>query len=255
MNYQKKINVGKDFHHDSASLQVSGEAIYIDDMIKNSELMHASLVTSDIACGTILKIDISKLKELPFKTYFITANDIPGKNDVGPIFSGEPILAEKEISYYGQPIGVVVADSFQKAKYASKLVKVKTKKNNKPILNVNDAFKKKSFLAKPQVIENGDADKSIKNSSNKLKGVFTIGGQDHFYLETHVAISSIGENDELTVWSSTQHPTEVQHGVSKVLNIPYAKVESKTRRLGGGFGLFQVTIFKILYLNKSKNNF
>ena len=245
MNYQKKINVGKDFHHDSASLQVSGEAIYIDDMIKNSELMHASLVTSDIACGTILKIDISKLKELPFKTYFITANDIPGKNDVGPIFSGEPILAEKEISYYGQPIGVVVADSFQKAKYASKLVKVKTKKNNKPILNVNDAFKKKSFLAKPQVIENGDADKSIKNSSNKLKGVFTIGGQDHFYLETHVAISSIGENDELTVWSSTQHPTEVQHGVSKVLNIPYAKVESKTRRLGGGFGgkESQATIF------------
>ena len=128
MNYQKKINVGKDFHHDSASLQVSGEAIYIDDMIKNSELMHAALVTSDIACGTILEIDISKLKELPFKTYFITANDIPGINDVGPIFSGEPILAEKEISYYGQPIGVVVADSFHKAKYASKLVKVKTKK-------------------------------------------------------------------------------------------------------------------------------
>ena len=110
---------------------------------------------------------------------------------------------------------------------------------------LNDAFKKKSFLAKPQVIENGDADKSIKNSSNKLKGVFTIGGQDHFYLETHVAISSIGENDELTVWSSTQHPTEVQHGVSKVLNIPYAKVESKTRRLGGGFGgkESQATIF------------
>ena len=71
-------------------------------MIKNSELMHAALVTSDIACGTILEIDIFKLKELPFKTYFITANDIPGKNDVGPIFSGEPILAEKEISYYGQ---------------------------------------------------------------------------------------------------------------------------------------------------------
>ena len=93
MNYQKKINVGKDFHHDSASLQVSGEAIYIDDMIKNSELMHASLVTSDIACGTILKIDISKLKELPFKTYFITANDIPGKNDVGPIFSGDLQMA------------------------------------------------------------------------------------------------------------------------------------------------------------------
>ena len=43
------------------------------------------------------------------------------------------------------------------------------------------------------------------------------------------------ENNEYTVWSSTQHPTEVQHGVSKVLNIPSAKIDSKVRRLGGGF--------------------
>ena len=129
MNYQKNINIGKDFYHDSASLQVSGEAVYIDDMINNSELMHASLVTSDIACGTILDIDLSQLKKLSFKTFFITANDIPGKNDVGPIFSGEPTLAEKEISYYGQPIGVIVAETYHKAKFASTLVKVKTKKN------------------------------------------------------------------------------------------------------------------------------
>ena len=104
---------------------------------------------------------------------------------------------------------------------------------------------KKSFLEKPMILQKGNIEKDMLKSKYKLSGNFEIGGQDHFYLETHVALTIPGENDEYQVWSSTQHPTEVQHGVGNILNIPSAKIDSKVRRLGGGFGgkESQATIF------------
>ena len=102
-----------------------------------------------------------------------------------------------------------------------------------------------SFLDEPIILEKGLLDNEMDRSKFKISDCFEIGGQDHFYLETHVALTFPSENNEYTVWSSTQHPTEVQHGVGKVLNIPSAKIDSKVRRLGGGFGgkESQATIF------------
>ena len=95
------------------------------------------------------------------------------------------------------------------------------------------------------IIETGNVKEKLKISKNKIKGSFYIGGQDHFYLEGQISLSIPNENQEFTVLSSTQHPTEVQHGVSNVLKLPSAKIDCKTRRLGGGFGgkESQATIF------------
>jgi xanthine dehydrogenase large subunit len=138
-----------------------------------------------------------------------------------------------------------LAESHQEAIYASSLVEIETELTTKPILNLDDAYKQKSFLENPMILEKGNVENDMAKSNYKLSGNFEIGGQDHFYLETHVAMTFPGENDEYVVWSSTQHPTEVQHGVGKVLNIPSAKIDSKVRRLGGGFGgkESQATIF------------
>tara|TARA_B100001741_G_scaffold136343_1_gene112249 strand:- start:1110 stop:3431 length:2322 start_codon:yes stop_codon:yes gene_type:complete len=242
---KRTFQVGKSFNQDSASRHVTGEAIYIDDIPENSELMHAALITSKNAYSKIKKIDLSQLKDLPFDTHVFTARDIPGKNDIGPIFGDEPIMADDIISYYGQPVAVLVANDYQKAMYAAKLVKIHTLSIGNPILNIDDAYIKKSFLSKPLEIIKGDFKKSIKDSSHSIKGNFSIGGQDHFYLESHISIATPNENEEMTLWSSTQHPTEVQHGVGNVLGIPSAKIDCKTRRLGGGFGgkESQATIF------------
>ena len=182
---------------------------------------------------------------MPFFTKVITAKDIPGDNDIGPIKSGEPVLADEFFSYIGQPVAIVLAKTHQEAVYASSLVEIETELTTKPILNLDDAYKKKSFLEKPMILQKGNIEKDMLKSKYKLSGNFEIGGQDHFYLETHVALTIPGENDEYQVWSSTQHPTEVQHGVGNVLNIPSAKIDSKVRRLGGGFGgkESQATIF------------
>ncbi len=240
MNNLNKIPI-----HDSSLRHSTGQAIYIDDMPEQENLLHGAPVLSKVACGKIKKINSDKLKDLPFFTKIITAKDIPGENEIGPIKNGEPILADDFFSYLGQPVAIILAKTHQEAIYASSLVEIELEFTTKPILNLDDAYEQKSFLEDPMILEKGNIKKDMSKSNYTLSGDFEIGGQDHFYLETHVAITFPGENDEYVVWSSTQHPTEVQHGVGKVLNIPSAKIDSKVRRLGGGFGgkESQATIF------------
>ena len=240
MNNLNKIPI-----HDSSLRHSTGQALYIDDMPEQENLLHGVPVLSKFPCGKIKNINSDKLKNLPFFTKVITAKDIPGDNDIGPIKSGEPVLADEFFSYLGQPVAIVLAKTHQEAVHASSLVEIETDLTTKPILNLDDAYKKKSFLEKPMILQKGNIEKDMLKSKYKLSGNFEIGGQDHFYLETHVALTIPGENDEYQVWSSTQHPTEVQHGVGNVLNIPSAKIDSKVRRLGGGFGgkESQATIF------------
>ncbi len=240
MNNLNKIPI-----HDSSLRHSTGQAIYIDDMPEQENLLHGAPVLSKFACGKIKKINSDKLNDLPFFTKIITAKDIPGENEIGPIKNGEPILAEEFFSYLGQPVAIVLAKTHQEAIYASSLVEIEVEFTTKPILNLDEAYKQKSFLEDPMILEKGNVKKDMSKSNYKLSGDFEIGGQDHFYLETHVAMTFPGENHEYVVWSSTQHPTEVQHGVGKVLNIPSAKIDSKVRRLGGGFGgkESQATIF------------
>ena len=240
MNNLNKIPI-----HDSSLRHSTGQALYIDDMPEQENLLHGAPVLSKFPCGKIKNINSDKLKNLPFFTKVVTAKDIPGDNEIGPIKSGEPVLADEFVSYIGQPVAIVLAKTHQEAVYASSLVEIDTELTTNPILNLDDAYKKKSFLEKPMILQKGNIEKDMLKSKYKLSGNFEIGGQDHFYLETHVALTIPGENDEYQVWSSTQHPTEVQHGVGNVLNIPSAKIDSKVRRLGGGFGgkESQATIF------------
>ena len=132
-----------DVIHDSALRHTVGEAVYIDDMPSSPNLLHGALVTSRIALGKIKKINCRKLKKLPFYTKVIIAKDIPGQNDIGPIKAGEPMLAEDIVSYWGQPIAIVLAPTYQEAIHASGLVDVEIDETEKPILSVDEAYKKK----------------------------------------------------------------------------------------------------------------
>ena len=236
LDNKNNISVGKSHYQDSSFRQLTGRAEYIDDIPLPENALHGALILSEIPSGMIISIDTEKAKKFDPSITVITAPDIPGKNDIAPIFADEPIFAEKEVTYVGQPIGLIVASSMERARAAVNEVQIVYKKYKTPILDLDLAFKKKSFFLKPIHFERGKANEQIKQAPHKIKGSFSMGGQDHFYLETHIALAIPHENSEFTIWSSTQHPTEVQHGVSNVLNIPAAKISSKVRRLGGGFG-------------------
>ena len=225
----------KNIEHESAIKHVTGKAIYTDDIPEPQNLLHAAIGFSNVSKGTIQKIDFSNVLNSEGVIDIITESDIEGQNDVGPIFKGDKIFTSKNIEYYGQPIFAVIATSAKLARQASLNAKIEIKKL-KPILTIEEAVKKKSFVLKSKVINRGKASIAIKNSNHQLKGKLECGGQDHFYLEGQIALTIPQEDNNFLIYSSTQHPSETQQIVAKVLKQKFNSINVKVRRIGGGFG-------------------
>ena len=165
----------------------------------------------------------------------VTAADIPGVNDVAPIFSDEPILADGVAEYIGHPVAAVAAADRDTARRAAALVEVEYEVLE-PVLTIEDALERESYVARPQVMKRGDAAAAIAAAPHRIAGEAGCGGQDHFYLEGQVALAVPQEDADMLVYSSTQHPTEVQHGVARTLGLPANAVTVEVRRMGGAFG-------------------
>jgi xanthine dehydrogenase large subunit len=221
--------------HDSARGHVSGSALYIDDVPMPPAGLEAALVPSPYAHARIKKIDFTKALAAPGVIAVIEASDIPGKNDIGPIRPNEPLLPETLAEYEGQPIAAVAAVTLDQARAAAKLVKVEY--DVLPaVLTIEEALKNESFVSPVQTMARGDLKAAFGESKHRLTGEFRAGGQDHFYLEGQIALATPGDSGDIHVLSSTQHPTEVQHGVAHLLGIPFSAVTAEVRRMGGGFG-------------------
>jgi len=226
---------GVGVHHDSAKLHVTGRARFIDDLPEPPGLLHAALVVSPHAHARIAGIDASRALALPGVAAVLSAADIPGVNDVAPTFKDEPCLAAGTADYAGQAVAAVAADSLAIARQAVKQVAV-AYQPLAPILSIEQALAAKSYVCAPQLLVRGDPDGKIAAAPHRLSGQLKTGGQDHFYLEGQIAMALPRDDGSMLVLSSTQHPTEVQHGVAHLLGLPFAAVTVEVRRMGGGFG-------------------
>ena len=227
--------IGKSLTHDSADLHVSGKAQYVDDINLPADTLHVAIGTSDIACGEIISIDLKSVKTGGGVYDVISAQDIPAKQDVGPVFPGDLLLTDSAISFHGQAIFAVAASDYASAKRALKLAKIETRED-KPLLDLEEAINKQSYVRPPHAMKSGNAQQAIYAAPHKLTGSLAIGGQDHLYLEGQVSIAIPEEHGRITIISSNQNPTETQHLVAEVLGLNMADVTVKTRRMGGGFG-------------------
>jgi xanthine dehydrogenase large subunit len=221
--------------HDSAHGHVSGGALYIDDVPMPPSGLESALVLSPHAHARIKKIDFTKALAVPGVIAAIKASDIPGKNDIGPIRPNEPLLPKSLAEYEGQPIAAIAALSLDQARAAAKLVDVEYEVLP-AVLTIDEALKNESYVSPVQAMARGELDAGFKDSKHRLKGEFRAGGQDHFYLEGQIALATPGDSGDIHVLSSTQHPTEIQHGVAHLLGIPFSAVTAEVRRMGGGFG-------------------
>ena len=219
--------------HDSARKHVSGEAIYTDDLPEPPGLLHAWILTSPRAHARIVSIDTSQVDGPG--VFVMTAADIPGRNDVGPIHGGEPVLAHGIVEYVGQPVLAVAAASIRAAREAAERAVV-VYENLPPMLSIEEAWQKESYVSPPHTMARGDVNAGLARAPHRLSGELRIGGQDHFYLEGQVAMALPQEDGDMLVLSSTQHPTEVQKMVAQVLGRPMNAVTVEVRRMGGGFG-------------------
>ena len=221
--------------HDSATKHVSGKAKYTDDIPEPKNLLHAAIGFSKIAKGKIKSINLSDVYRSEGVIEVVTYKDIPGINDVGAVFKGDPIFAKKNIEYFGQPIFAVAATTCELARKAITKAKINYLKV-KPILEIQEAIKKKSFVLEPKILKKGNAIKNIKNSKHIIEGELFSGGQDHFYLEGQIALTIPQEDNNYLVYSSTQHPTETQQIIAKVIKQKFNSINVRVRRIGGGFG-------------------
>ena len=231
----KETFINKTRPHDSAYKHVSGFADYTDDIKEPKDTLYGAIGLSKKAHAIIRKIDLNKVKSSEGVISVITYQDIPGRNDVGPVFDGDPIFPEKKVEFYGQPLFAVAATTIELARKAVMKAKI-TYKNLKPVVTIKDALDKNSLLFKVKKIKRGNASKKIINSKNSLKGNFTTGSQEHFYLEGQAAFVIPKEDNNFLVYSSTQHPSETQQLIAKTLNQKSNSINVLVRRIGGGFG-------------------
>ncbi|MFN4165701.1 MAG: xanthine dehydrogenase molybdopterin binding subunit [Ferrovibrio sp.] len=227
--------VHKPIRHDSAARHVAGTARYIDDLPEPEGQLHAALVLSDRAHAKVLNIDLSAALALPGVAAAITVQDVPGDPDIAPVFPGEPVLAKDMVEFHGQPVAAIAATDIATARRAAKLVRV-TYEDLPAILSIEEALDKQSLLMPPLGLKRGDAAGAIARAPHKLSGELRLGGQDHFYLEGQVSVAEPREDGDIMLRCSTQHPSEVQKLVARVLGRPLHAVTVECRRMGGGFG-------------------
>ena len=228
-------HVHKPLQHDSGAKHVQGSAEYIDDMLEPAGTLHIALGGSPVARGVIRHVDLADVLSVPGVVTVITAAHIPGRNDISPAHADEPVFAHDRVDYHNQPIFAVVATTRDTARRAALRGKIEIAVET-PNVSVEQGKASGERVLPDYAFVGGDAAKAIAEAPFRLSGTMHIGGQEHFYLEGQIAVAVPGEDGAILVYSSTQHPSEVQHIVARVLAVPDAFITCRVRRMGGGFG-------------------
>ncbi|MBI5721261.1 MAG: xanthine dehydrogenase molybdopterin binding subunit [Burkholderiales bacterium] len=231
---------GKPLPHESAALHVAGAAPYTDDVPELAGTLHAALGLSPIAHGVIERLDLDAIRALPGVVAVLSAKDIPGANECGPLVHDDPILAGEAgatLRYLGQPVFIVVAQAREQARRAAALArKAIVAKPLPALITAEAAHAAGQYVLPPMHVVRGDARAAIAAAPHRMKQRIELGGQEQFYLEGQISYALPAEGAGMKVMCSTQHPSEMQHTVAHALHRPANAVQVECRRMGGGFG-------------------
>jgi len=229
------MSTGQPRAHDSADEQVSGQARYVDDLTPNDGQLHVAIGQAGIARGRLCDLDLEPVRESPGVCDVLTFADLGPVTDIGAVFPGDPLLVDEQIEFFGQAVFAVAARSHREARAAVLAARMEYDEQA-PLLDVAEAIERQEFVRPPHRMQRGDSTQALTASRHRLQGELHVGGQEHFYLEGQVARADPEEDGGVTVYSSNQNPTETQHLISRVLQIPMHRIHVVVRRMGGGFG-------------------
>ena len=227
--------VGRPLPHDSAHLHVSGRAAYTDDLPEPRDLLHIAVGMSSKAHAKIKSIDLTRVSSAPGVIATCVAADIRGKNNYGPLVADDPILTPDIVQYIGQPVFAVAAMSVDEARKAARLPIIEYDELE-AILDPLTAVEQQSFVLPTETLTRGQPETALAKSPRRLQRRLSVGGQDQFYLESHIAMAIPQEDGGLLVYSSTQHPDEIQHVVAHATQRTAKDIVVICRRMGGAFG-------------------
>jgi xanthine dehydrogenase large subunit len=212
-----------------------GESIFVDDLMIRQDALIGLCFDAPKAHGRIVQVDYSKAEAVQGVVRIFTYKDVLGENQIGGIIPDEPLWAEDEVHFWGQPIAFIVATSEAIAKKARALIEIEIEEF--PVITTaKEAKEKGSFINAPRSFNLGNTKNSFKDCDYVFEGETFSNGQEHLYLETQGCYVEPKENGDIKITSSTQGPTQVQKTAAKVLGIPMHKIEVDVTRLGGGFG-------------------
>ena len=226
---------GKTTAHESARAQIAGAASYIDDLPELRGTLHAAPILSTHAHGHLRAVDSQVARAMPGVVGVVLSQDIVGDPMLAAFAGDEPVFAIDTVQHVGQVVGLVVARTVMQARRAARKV-VLDIEALPAVLTIADALQAKSYVLPPVFVNRGNAEAALKKASHTLTGTLEVGGQEHFYLEGQIAYAVPNEQNQWSIYSSTQHPGEVQHWVAHALGLDNHAVRVECRRMGGGFG-------------------
>ena len=228
-------HAGKAIPHESAHLHVTGQACYTDDINMPSNTLFAYVGLSHASHATIKSLDLDAVRSAQGVVSVITADDIPGLRDIGPVMPGDPLITKSSVEFCGQVLFAVAATSQSDARRAARLAKVEYD----PLpanLDIEAGRKADSYISPMHCQQKGNVEFAIDNAPFSLEGKFASGGQEQMYLEGQVSIAIPQEDGNMLIHTSSQNPSEGQKLVAEVLGIDHSRVTVEVRRMGGGFG-------------------
>lgn len=222
-------------HHESAIQHVTGEAVYVSDMHMGEEMLIGRVVYSPHAHAVIIDYDLSEALQVEGVHTILDHTKIPGQNQLNPLAYDEPCLAKETVNCIGQAVFLIAADNESAAIEAERKIKI-TYTPLSTVLSIDESMAAGHMLAPTRTIETGNPELALKQSKYVIEGALKTGAQEHWYLETQSALCVPGENRSVTVYASSQNPTETQLVVAEVLGLQANDVVCEVRRMGGGFG-------------------
>ncbi len=212
-----------------------GESLFTDDLDDFPGLLHAAALPSPLAHGRIARLDVEAARRMPGVAAVFTAADIPGENQIGGIIPDEPLLADREVHFIGQPVALAAAATPLLARRALAAVELEIEELP-AVLDPRQAAAENLLISPARTFACGDVEQAWPACSLVVAGRVDSGGQEHLYLETQAAVAVPGEKDTLRVISATQSPAVVQRITARVLGMPMSQVAVEVFRLGGAFG-------------------
>lgn len=233
--------IGQPIDRVDARLKVMGGAKYAAEF-GFPGLVHAALVQSTISNGTIIAIDTSTAERMPGVLAVITPVNAEKLHleTKTPQTVTRPTLQDRDVLFNGQHVGIVVADTVERAHAAAAAVKV-TYQQGEAITRmesvIGQAYVPKHFRngARPPDSNRGDADAAFDSAPVKLEATYTTPIEHHNPMEPHATIAR-WNSDELTVYTATQVIAGAQETLAALFGIPPEKIHVVCPYVGGGFG-------------------
>ena len=238
--------VGQPMDRVDGRLKVTGRATYAHEYKTEKPVAYGVILGATIAKGRVHALDVAAAKKAPGVLAVLTYENAPVQPEFGParltgnrFQRARPYLGDDRVRHWGEPVALVVAESFEAARSASSLIEVGYEAEQ-PVIGLSEH--RGDAYAPPFInvgmktdTDHGDFEAAFGRAPVRVEAEYRVAQQHHMALEPHASIAS-WNGDELTLVTATQTVSNTRASVAATLGMPAEKVHVVSPYVGGGFG-------------------